>query len=212
MMSESDARTRILECAEALFAERGFRGARVDEIARRAGVNKALIYYYFKSKQQLLDHLIERFLAESRPLKADLLAQFAGRTGATPAASDDALDSIIGFLARRRSIIMIILNEGFHGESDATALLRYADNSFRDALAALPESASVQSPPTAETPAVSRLMFRSFFHLLLPLLGYTVLEDRWARYHGTVSRETRSWLAEIMRENLRAELAAVSGG
>lgn len=209
MMSEPDARTRILECAEALFAERGFRGARVDEIARRAGVNKALIYYYFKSKQHLLDHLIERFLEESQPLKANLLAQLAGQAGSNPLASDDALDSIIGFLAQRRSIIMVILNEGFHGESDATPLLRYAENSFRDTLVALPES---QAPPAAGTPAAARLMFRSFFHLVLPLLGYTVLEDRWARYHGTTPRETREWLSQIMRENLRAELAAAADG
>lgn len=208
-MAGLSARSRILACAEELFAELGFQGARVDEIARRAGVNKALIYYYFQSKQDLLKHLVERFLEESRPLKAVLLEQFAGQAAPHSTVSDDAIGSIISFLAERRNIIMIILNEGFHGESDATPLLRYAEASFRDSLAALSTS---RSAPTGNEPGMSRLAFRSFFHLVLPLLCYTVLEDRWARYHGTTTVNTRVWLTQIARENLRAELAAVSDG
>src|SRR6188472_684649 len=48
----------ILEAAAREFAERGFGGARVDRIARRARVNKAMIYYHFKSKQALYRSLL----------------------------------------------------------------------------------------------------------------------------------------------------------
>ena len=48
----------ILEAAAREFAERGFGGARVDRIARRARVNKAMIYYHFKSKQALYRTLL----------------------------------------------------------------------------------------------------------------------------------------------------------
>jgi TetR/AcrR family transcriptional regulator len=44
---------RILAAAAAEFAERGFAGARVDRIARRARVNKAMLYYHFGSKERL---------------------------------------------------------------------------------------------------------------------------------------------------------------
>lgn len=46
-------RRRILDAAAKEFAEHGRRGARVDDIARRARVNKAMIYYIFKSKDDL---------------------------------------------------------------------------------------------------------------------------------------------------------------
>jgi TetR/AcrR family transcriptional regulator len=49
----ADTRTRILEAATAEFSEQGLAGARVDQIARRAGVNKAMIYYHFSSKINL---------------------------------------------------------------------------------------------------------------------------------------------------------------
>jgi len=49
-----DARNRILLAAEQLFAERGFEGVPVRDIARRARVNLAAINYYFGSKNTLL--------------------------------------------------------------------------------------------------------------------------------------------------------------
>jgi AcrR family transcriptional regulator len=42
------------------FAKRGFDGARVDQIARRAGVNKQLLFYYFHSKRGLFDAVLAR--------------------------------------------------------------------------------------------------------------------------------------------------------
>lgn len=44
---------RILRAAEENFAERGLAGARIGAIARSARVNKALLYYYFASKEEL---------------------------------------------------------------------------------------------------------------------------------------------------------------
>ena len=54
-----ESKNRILDVSERLFSEKGFDATRVDEIAADAGVNKALIYYYFKSKEAILDHLIK---------------------------------------------------------------------------------------------------------------------------------------------------------
>src|SRR5262245_31634459 len=51
---------RILAAAALEFAERGFAGARVDRIARRARVNKAMLYYHFKSKQGLYRALLRQ--------------------------------------------------------------------------------------------------------------------------------------------------------
>ncbi len=48
----------ILLAAAEEFAERGFAGARVDEIARRAGVNKAMLYYHVGDKAALYEQVI----------------------------------------------------------------------------------------------------------------------------------------------------------
>lgn len=55
-----DSRTRILDAAELAFAEVGFAGARVAAITQAAGVNKAMLYYYFDSKEALYNAVLER--------------------------------------------------------------------------------------------------------------------------------------------------------
>lgn len=49
----------ILATATRIFAETGLAGARTEVIAKTAGVNKALLYYYFKSKEALYEAVIE---------------------------------------------------------------------------------------------------------------------------------------------------------
>src|ERR1043166_8441388 len=48
----------ILDAALAVFAEKGFAAARMEEVARRAGVTKGTIYRYFPSKEELFKSLV----------------------------------------------------------------------------------------------------------------------------------------------------------
>lgn len=55
MNTESDTQNRILQSAESVFYQRGYEGARMQEIADGAGINKALLHYYFRSKDRLFN-------------------------------------------------------------------------------------------------------------------------------------------------------------
>jgi AcrR family transcriptional regulator len=59
-------RTEILEVATREFADRGYAGARVDEIAARMRTTKRMIYYYFGGKEQLFIAVLERAYAAIR--------------------------------------------------------------------------------------------------------------------------------------------------
>ena len=54
-----ESRAAILKAAAGEFAEHGVAGARTDAIAREAGVNKALLYYYFKDKETLYGAVLD---------------------------------------------------------------------------------------------------------------------------------------------------------
>jgi TetR/AcrR family transcriptional regulator len=58
-----EPRQRILDAAAEVFAERGFGGAGVDEIARRAGVNKAMLYYHVGDKAALFGEVVSTNVA-----------------------------------------------------------------------------------------------------------------------------------------------------
>src|SRR6267154_6175383 len=54
-----ESRAAILKAAANEFSEHGIAGARTDSIARAAGVNKALLYYYFKDKETLYGSVLD---------------------------------------------------------------------------------------------------------------------------------------------------------
>ena len=57
-----DVRERIIYVAEAVFSRKGFGGARTQEIGDLAGVNKAMIHYYFESKEKLYHAVLDKIL------------------------------------------------------------------------------------------------------------------------------------------------------
>lgn len=59
-----EARDRLLRAAEKLFAERGFAATAVHEITNAAGVNRALLYYYFEDKHSLYAAVIDEGIAQ----------------------------------------------------------------------------------------------------------------------------------------------------
>jgi AcrR family transcriptional regulator len=96
-----------VRAATAEFARRGYDGARIDAMARAAGVNKALLYYYFPNKAELyrgllLDHmaLAARTLEEGASLSPDPATALAG-----------VVDGLLRLLEARPEISDFLLRE-----------------------------------------------------------------------------------------------------
>ena len=60
---KEDRPAEITEAALAAFADKGYAATRVDEVAKRAGVSKGLLYLYFKTKEDLFKAVIRSFLS-----------------------------------------------------------------------------------------------------------------------------------------------------
>lgn len=73
----SETRERILDAAHAVFVRKGTANSRTQEIADEAGVNKALMHYYFGTKAALADAIFERALAGIMPRIFGILADEA---------------------------------------------------------------------------------------------------------------------------------------
>jgi AcrR family transcriptional regulator len=120
----------IVAAATELFAERGYRGASVEEIARRSGVTPPVVYEHFPSKAELYRDLLERHFADLRqvwrqhlagedPLGARIarscdawfayveIHPFAGRVLFRDAAGDPEIESVHRQVAERsRAAVM----------------------------------------------------------------------------------------------------------
>ena len=113
-MSPRDAelsRQKILEEATKIFAAKTFEGSRVDDIAEKAGVNKALIYYYFKGKRNILDTIIDNFLNEG----TEAIINIGDALFKTGTKSREELMSSMGklfdYLETKKDILIIMMVE-----------------------------------------------------------------------------------------------------
>jgi AcrR family transcriptional regulator len=112
-------RDRILDTAEALFAERGFAGTAVRDIASAIGLTAASLYNHFSGKEALYAAVLERGL---RPL-IDVLEDLAVHEH-----QRDALDATLGrameHLARRPNVARLLYHEALTGASHLPPLSR----------------------------------------------------------------------------------------
>ncbi|MDM8161747.1 TetR family transcriptional regulator [Labilibaculum sp. K2S] len=68
-----ETQENILIAARTIFAQKGLAGARMQEIADRAGINKALLHYYYRNKEKLFEQVFDEALKKMlRPLAAFL--------------------------------------------------------------------------------------------------------------------------------------------
>jgi TetR/AcrR family transcriptional regulator len=101
----------ILAAAAIEFAERGFAGARVDRIARRARVNKAMLYYHFKSKQTLYRTLLRRMFT----LAAARMHAIAALDRPPAVKVDLAIEGLAAFIEEHAHFPKIMLREVAEG-------------------------------------------------------------------------------------------------
>jgi AcrR family transcriptional regulator len=96
-LSGAERRERILAAAQEIFAQRGYHGASLDEIARASGTSKALIYEHFDSKRALHEALLEEHGGE-------LLRRFAANAAGGATGEDrlrGGVDAFFGWVQER---------------------------------------------------------------------------------------------------------------
>lgn len=104
------SRAQLLAAAREEFATRGLEGARVDEIARRAGVNKQLVYHHFGNKDDLYRHVLESVYAEIRERERAL------DLAALPPveAMRKFIEFSFDYVAKNRDFVALLTDENIH--------------------------------------------------------------------------------------------------
>jgi len=170
----------ILETAEKTFAEKGFDGARVDEIARKAGVNKALIYYYFNSKEELLQETIKQIIEDTLVFrrkmweqKGDLFSQI-DKPEVLEKAFEGQMEDYFSFFRDRSDIYQIILFELFKLEPKGEKILHDLLNDLLGDVEKRLEWMGIELDDKEYLRTVV------FFFGLLPIMAFYSMQKKWA--------------------------------
>jgi AcrR family transcriptional regulator len=114
-LTAEERRAGILDAALAVFSARGYHPSSIDDIAREAGISKALIYEHFESKQGLYADLIERNAAELVKRLAAAIGSVEADSGAVRLAT--GLDAFFAFVEERRDAWRILFRDSADPET-----------------------------------------------------------------------------------------------
>ena len=108
---DPEARARIAAAAEELFSARGFDGTAIRDIARKAGVNGAMIHYYFGNKEGLYRAMLEGAAKRVQ----SLLIETAGGSGSTKERLARFVDAYAAYMLSQPNLVRILYREVLTG-------------------------------------------------------------------------------------------------
>ncbi len=105
--NDLDPRTKIIQAALMEFSTKGKAGARMDAIAEQAGVNKAMLYYYFGNKDDLfqatLKNILEMLMAKQ--------SRWAGAEADITQVLESVVDDLLHFFQERPEVLRLLAHE-----------------------------------------------------------------------------------------------------
>ena len=191
-----ESKVRILAAAAQVFAEKGFSGARIDEIARKARVNKALIYYYFKSKEAILDELFRTFFRES----TDRLLNFVERGGfaENPEENKRLFEAEYArYLETNKDLLKILMTESLKEGIKEVPLFKLVDIGKNE------QNERVKSMLTQvemSREAQQQMLVTEFFTGVMPFVCYIVFKDKWCEHFNLTENELKGYFDIAMQE------------
>ncbi|MGH8631770.1 MAG: TetR/AcrR family transcriptional regulator [Burkholderiales bacterium] len=200
----------ILDAAEQLFAERGFDAVTIKEIAARARVNVALIYYYHDSKETLYQHIIQRFVS-------DLVGGATARLEAA-ATPEDAIRGVtqaqFEMLSARPHLPRLIIRElvDYQASHAAGVLRELAARVFRRLVATIEEGQArgvFRRDLDPRFAAFSTIAQLPYFFIARPALGAVALGSAQSADPATAAAFARH-AGDFAVDALRAPIAPPS--
>jgi len=186
--SDGTSRARILEAARAEFAECGYAGARVARIARRARVNKQLLYHYFGSKTGL--HEAASNPAAGVGIHASLTT---GSGAAAPERLRIAVDRLFSELRDHPEIVALLVDRQGSAAAEAAGRL-YVATVLRDLTSLISDGQGMGYFGDWVDPADTAV------EVLLLCAGYLALEPMIPE----ATRARARWSAEVSAVLLKA--------
>jgi AcrR family transcriptional regulator len=171
---------RILEEAEKLFAARGFEGTGIEEIAHNVGIRKSVIYYHFRNKEQILQTMLDEFVARGVAFKKSLFVRYAE---SFMSKLEEVMEEMVRFMEEHRRISTILLMESIKNPRHVPLLelFNFQSPAAREVVASA-EAHNIETVKSFDRNLEG--MHEAFFMLSFPIIGYAVFSDQWCTRYG----------------------------
>lgn len=166
MIKDGDTENRILTAARTVFIRRGTSGARMQEIAEEAGVNQALLHYYFRSKERLSEAVFSEVAGRMFPQ----LIQILGGDKSIREKVEDIVNMYLDTMSRSPFLPGYLISEMHHHPERVPQLIKgIAGSELSTALAPVLEKLDRQISSDARAGRMRRISAQQFMANLISL-------------------------------------------
>lgn len=188
----SGTKSAILQAARSLFAEKGYDGVSVSDISDAAGVNKALVFYYFGTKDNILKEVLKAgaseavgrrvlFLQKENPFSRETIRAY--------------YEESLAVMESRKEVIRILLTEALKHSETSNLLFDFFDSAMDD----LPKKLSDLGLPVSDR---EKMMTCEFFFDAVALFTFVALKEEWAEHSGIHPERVRDIFLDVFDETL----------
>ena len=208
MAKDGDTEKRILDAARTVFIRRGTAGARMQEIAEEAGVNQALLHYYFRSKERLSEAVFTETAGRMFPAVVGIL----GGEFTIDEKIDRIVETYLDTMSRSPFLPGYILSElHHHPERIPKLLANVAGRTFSATLLPVMEKLDKQLASEARKGHIRRIGAQQFVVNLLSLCvfpfaarpmfraAFDMDDDAFARLITTRRKELPQFIKSALR-------------
>jgi TetR/AcrR family transcriptional regulator len=193
---------RIFDAADRVFSRRGTDGARMQEIAEEAGVNKALLHYYYRTKEQLAEAVFRQTIGRFVPTVFEVMS--------SDLELDDKVERVVhgylDLLSRRPYLPGYLISEMTHHPTRLPKLIgALAGDRIKQVRAKLRRQiaervdAGTLAPITAEQFLVNVVSLCVFPFAARPMLNILVLDDDPQAFERFIEERRRELPGYIQR-------------
>lgn len=201
MSTEKNTEEKILEAAEKVFHDKGFYGARMREIAEKAGINKGLLHYYFKTKHKLFEAIfnvaknrmiskIQGILEKDMPLQEKV---------------EQIVDGYLDMLIKHPNLPQFVLNELNSNPDQFVG--KHFNHSIKDTFSRLQDAIEQEVRAGKIQPIDARQLIMNLMSMIVfPFAGRPILQNLLAMDNTTyfaIMEERKTHIKAFVRNALR---------
>lgn len=200
-MKPTDTETQILEAAKKVFVQKGFSGARMQEIADEAKINKAMLHYYFRSKELLFEKILSNSIETFVPQFLAIIAE----DGSVMDKIEKVVHTYIEIILENPHIPLFVLHELSQNRADFVAKIKTKGNVQAGAQQFLRQIVQEQQQGIIKPIAPHHLLLNMFSLTIFPFIARPVFSNLMQLSEETYSQmmqERKTVVIKFLRDAL----------
>lgn len=180
----------ILEAAEQEFLAKGFDGARTTSIARTAGVTHAMLHYYFHTKEQLFDRILEKIFGQISEVLSDIFID-------NEPISYESIERLLNFVTINSDLPLFLIRE-FHIRPKHFADMQSQAERLINVLAQRIEQETALSTQRARA-----ILFECLILVIAPCIAFPLLSSTREEIRVRILEQFKITHAQLIKKDLK---------